>query len=110
MNYAMDVIAFWLELPFVNHPVEFRCSDQRSRVGMMKSELLGRLFRGEEVRRVPCPRHRGMMWCSWPGSEQTRSGSGKCCQGTGWLPNEKPTDGSEDKGACEPIPEVSQDS
>jgi hypothetical protein len=70
----MSVMAFWLDLPFN--------IDQRS-VGMSKSELLGRLLRGEEVRRHPCPKHRGRMWCAF-GFDEDYS----CCDGTGWLKNE----------------------
>jgi hypothetical protein len=81
----MQVVAFWLD---------FQQGVERSRrgsgpgltsLGMRKSALLGRLMRGEEVRRRPCPRHRGEMWCSWGLDEAAKP----CpCQGTGWLPND----------------------
>ena len=69
----MSVMAFWLDLDFK--------IDART-VGMRKSELLGRLIRGGEVRKTPCPKHKGHMWCSF-GLEEDYS----CCDGTGWLPN-----------------------
>lgn len=55
-----------------------------SMVGMVKSELLGRLVRGEEIRTRPCQKHKGKMWCSWGGHADM-----ECCDGTGWLRNEK---------------------
>ena len=73
-NYAMSVVAFWIELPF---------NIDRRAVGMSKSELLGRLMRGEEVRRRPCPKHKGKMWCGWGITADMA-----CCDGTGWLKNE----------------------
>ena len=39
--------------------------DDKTRIDLMKSALLGRLVRGEELRRRPCPKHKGRMWCSW---------------------------------------------
>jgi len=77
----MNAVAFWLSLA-ANEG--FRLD--RSLIGMYKSELLGRLMRGEEVRRVPCPRHKGRMWCGWGGREQIY-GPECACGGTGWLPN-----------------------
>lgn len=50
---------------------------------MVKSELLGRLMRGETIRRRPCPVHKGRMWCAYNlGADM------ECCDGTGWLQNE----------------------
>ena len=51
-------------------------------VNMMKSRLLGRLLRGEEVRRRPCPVHKGRMTYFLTHDDY------ECCQGTGWLLNE----------------------
>jgi hypothetical protein len=77
----MSVVAFWLSLPF---------QIDKTYVGMVKSELLGRLMRGEEVRRIPCPKHKGEMWCRW-GIMADMS----CCDGTGWLKNMEGTDNEE---------------
>ena len=91
----MNTVAFWLDF---QQGLLRRSSGERfstlmysascpglSELGMRKSALLGRLMRGEEVRRRPCPRHKGRMWCSWGLDEASRP----CpCQGTGWLPNE----------------------
>lgn len=52
-----------------------------------KSNLLSRLlYLGEELRAVPCPKHKG-MWSGW-----AESGSCECQSGvnvTGWLPNKE---------------------
>jgi hypothetical protein len=86
----MRTVAFWLdfragvEKPGLGdeHRIVFYGPRE---VDMRKSELLGRLVRGEEVRRRPCPRHLGRMWCSWGLDEARR----RCpCDGTGWLPND----------------------
>jgi hypothetical protein len=78
-NHAMSIMSFWLEFePDEGMKINI------SNVGMRKSEFLGRLARGEEVRRRPCPKHKGKMWCAW-GMHDDYS----CCQGTGWLPNEE---------------------
>jgi hypothetical protein len=81
----MEMVAFWLE--FQQDLVRNKVGSPPglSRVGMAKSALLGRLMRGEEVRRRPCPRHRGQMWCFWGLDEAARPCA---CGGTGWLPNE----------------------
>ena len=87
----MEIVAFWLE--FQQHLAKDRSKDSfasgpgLSRVGMYKSALLGRLMRGEEIRRRPCPRHKGQMWCFWGLDEASRPCA---CGGTGWLPNEAP--------------------
>jgi hypothetical protein len=81
----MNVLAFWLD--FQQHVLrekEGACPGL-SGLGMAKSALLGRLMRGEEVRRRPCPRHKGQMWCAWGLEEAARPCA---CQGTGWLPND----------------------
>lgn len=87
-NYAMRTVAFWLDF---QGGVQKRPGLGSGRmygpreVDMRKSALLGRLVRGEEVRRRPCPRHQGRMWCSWGLDEAMRP----CpCDGTGWLPND----------------------
>lgn len=77
----MNIIGFWLDL---GHLYKLRIDT--SAIGMFKSELLGRLMRGEEVRRRPCPRHQGIMWCGWNSDEQLSSDR-NCCDGTGWLKN-----------------------
>lgn len=56
-----------------------------TRVNIEKSALLGRLMRGEEIRRKPCPKHQGTMWCAWG---LAAAGEYACCDGTGWLKNE----------------------
>lgn len=89
----MNVVAFWLRLS-----QDYKFKLDITPIGMFKSELLGRLMRGEEVRRRPCPRHKGVMWCSWGGIEQfhandnERWGTIECpgCDNTGWLKNEHP--------------------
>jgi hypothetical protein len=90
----MRTVAFWLDFRSgVNGARWGEGASERGmvvvygprEVDMRKSALLGRLMRGEEVRRRPCPRHRGRMWCSWGMDEATRP----CpCDGTGWLPND----------------------
>jgi uncharacterized protein (TIGR02996 family) len=86
-NYAVGVVAFWLDFQQEVLRTRVGHSPGLHRIGMRKSALLGRLMRGEEVRRRPCPRHKGVMWCYW-GREEA---SGPCeCGGTGWLPNDAP--------------------
>lgn len=91
-NYAMNVMAFWIEFNRTGHPR----TDQLSKVGMMKSALLGRLMRGEELRQRPCPIHKGHLCqmdfgpLGFTGKEQLGSGMREwilCCDGTGFLPN-----------------------
>jgi hypothetical protein len=84
----MSVAAFWMSFGDDMESGKEKAID-RSLVGMMKSELLGRLMRGEGIRRKPCPRHRGKMWCSWGTEEQMKQESWSCCEGTGWLRNEE---------------------
>jgi hypothetical protein len=92
-NHAMQVVSFWLEFQQRISRTAPMSSPGLSRIGMAKSALLGRLMRGEEVRRRPCPRHKGTMWCSWGLEEAMKPCA---CQGTGWLPNEgTPEAGSE---------------
>jgi hypothetical protein len=83
----MQVVAFWLDFQqgVSASPARRHTGPGYSAVGMRKSALLGRLVRGEEVRRRPCPRHRSRMWCAWGLDEAVRP----CpCDGTGWLPND----------------------
>jgi hypothetical protein len=83
-NRAMQVMALWLEFQ-QSLPADGSCSPPGlSRIGMWKSNLLGRLVRGEEIRRRPCPEHNGRLVCApWD-----RVGLTCGCGGTGWLPNE----------------------
>ena len=81
------MVAFWLEFQRGVEASESGCGPGLSRIGMAKSALLGRLMRGEEVRRRPCPRHRGQMWCAWGLEEASQPCA---CGGTGWLPNDPP--------------------
>jgi hypothetical protein len=80
----METVAFFLEFRQRRLHVYRTGPFRVSRIDLMKSALLGRLMRGEEVRRRPCPQHRGRMWCSW-GFDAYNA---PCCDGTGWLPNE----------------------
>jgi hypothetical protein len=81
----MEAMAFWLDFQQALLGRHEGAGPGLTRIGMAKSALLGRLMRGEEVRRRPCPRHKGQMWCSWGLDEAARPCA---CQGTGWLPNE----------------------
>ena len=77
-------MAFWLDFRAGADPAARLARSSVRAVDMYKSALLGRLVRGEEVRRRPCPRHKGAMWCAWGLDEASRP----CpCGGTGWLPN-----------------------
>jgi hypothetical protein len=80
-------MAFWLDFQRRLEIYQSGYGPGLSRIGMAKSALLGRLMRGEEVRRRPCPRHRGRMWCAWGLEEAAKP----CpCGDTGWLPNDGP--------------------
>jgi hypothetical protein len=81
----MEVLVFFLE--FQHHQQRQRGVRRfrMNRIDMAKSALLGRLMRGEELRRRPCPKHKGVMWCSWGIDEAMKPCA---CEGTGWLPNE----------------------
>lgn len=84
----MRTMAFWLDFRAgISKPQELGEGEFYGprEVDMRKSALLGRLVRGEELRRRPCTRHLGRMWCSWGLDEAARP----CpCEGTGWLPND----------------------
>jgi hypothetical protein len=89
------MVTFWLEFQrtFPESPADVPMADKledfanrASPVGMLKSVLLGRLMRGEEIRRKPCPNHKGVMWCAW--GLPRKPGEFACCDGTGWLRNE----------------------
>jgi hypothetical protein len=84
-NHAMSVVSFWLDFQQQVRRERKWSSPGISSLGMYKSALLGRLMRGEEVRRRPCPRHKGQMWCAWGLEEASKPCA---CDGTGWLPNE----------------------
>lgn len=77
----MENVANWLEA--VNAARGFG-EGHPNRIDMRKSELLGRLSQGQAVRTRKCPTHKGTMWCSNGGV-----GDWTCCDGTGWLRNEK---------------------
>lgn len=82
----MSTVGFWLDFRrHADRNFPLYASRALSSIDMAKSALLGRLMRGEEVRRRPCPRHKGEMWCSWGLDEAMKPCA---CQGTGWLPNE----------------------
>jgi hypothetical protein len=83
-NHAMRVLALWLEFQ-QSLPNDGSCAPPGlNRVGMRKSNLLGRLVRREEIRRRPCPVHKGrLISAPWD-----RDGLTCGCDGTGWLPNE----------------------
>jgi hypothetical protein len=89
----MEIVGFWLDFQRSfpdTTPLKERLGPllaRLSRLGMEKSALLGRLMRGEEIRRRPCPKHKGMMWCSWGPIEPTNPHQYECCDGTGWLRN-----------------------
>jgi len=75
-NYAMSVIAFWLDFHKSMPQGSFIAG--LTGIGMHKSNLLGRLMKGQEVRRRPCPIHEGKQHVL-----------ADCeCNGTGWLSNE----------------------
>ena len=64
-NYAMQTVALWLDFQVSCLPVdvvsESRGGPALSSAGMLKSNLLGRVMRGEEIRRLPCPTHAGRL-------------------------------------------------
>jgi len=77
----MRVMALWLDFQSAL-PLDRRVlAPGFSTTGMRKSNLLGRLMRGEEIRRRPCPEHRGAMVDVPP------DGLPCGCGGIGWLPN-----------------------
>jgi hypothetical protein len=88
-NYAMQTMALWLDFQTSRvAPGESRHlghAFQLSSIGMLKSNLLGRLMHGDEIRRISCPTHLGAL--------QFRSSSFgtdvSCCDGTGWLRNDR---------------------
>ena len=87
-NHAMRTMALWLDVQVSALPPEVVSELRRgpglTSIGMYKSHLLGRLMRGEEVRRRPCPTHRGRLTNLVLSSE---AAAYACCGGTGWLPN-----------------------
>jgi hypothetical protein len=86
-NHAMRVMALWLEFQ-ENLPADGSCCPPGlSSTGMRKSNLLGRLMRGEEIRRRPCPTHQGRL----DGLiDLTNPEAQACCDRTGWLKNDEP--------------------
>jgi hypothetical protein len=89
-NHAMRTVALWLDFQVsCLHPdvvSELRRGPGLSSIGMYKSNLLGRLMRGEEVRRRPCATHQGRLSNLILESE---AAAYACCDGTGWLPNRR---------------------
>jgi len=79
----MQVMSLWLDFQH-SLPADGSCSPPGlTSIGMRKSNLLGRLMRGEEIRRRPCPEHKGQLVIApWD-----REGLECGCEGTGWLPN-----------------------
>ena len=55
-------------------------------VGSPMALLLENALLYEQLRRRPCPKHKGRMWCSWGLVEAVKPCA---CGGTGWLPNEE---------------------
>jgi hypothetical protein len=83
-NHAMQVMAFWLDFQQSLGREAAITGPGLTSTGMRKSNLLGRLIRGEEVRRRPCPVHQGkLVSAPW---DRARAKCG--CDGTGWLPND----------------------
>lgn len=79
-NYAIEIMGLWIEF---QRPLDEQ--GHFSLAGNMpKSNLLGRLVEGEEIRRRPCPGHQGHRGHGY----QFDSPKYDCCQKTGWLPNE----------------------
>src|SRR5262245_48595965 len=79
----MQVMALWLEFQQSLPADGLCCPPGLHGTGMRKSNLLGRLMRGEEIRRRPCPVHKGQLVSApWE-----RGGLTCGCEGTGWLPN-----------------------
>jgi hypothetical protein len=77
-NYGMNVLSFWMEFQLLIGE-RSNIPEHRVSIGMSKSRLLRRLLMGEQLRKKPCPIHKGRM-----------STFGDCdlCQGTGWRPND----------------------
>jgi hypothetical protein len=99
-NYAMQTMALWLDFQVSRVPPgdtsSLNLAFQLSSIGMLKSNLLGRLMKGDEIRRVPCPVHQGRL-------QLAASAYGKdvsCCDGFGWLRNEGERSGAE-RGALQ---------
>ena len=81
-NHAVQTLALWLDFQVSCLAPEvvprLRVGPGVSSVGMLKSNLLGRLMRGEDIRRRPCPVHQGRL---------SPLSAPACCDGTGWLRN-----------------------
>lgn len=76
-NYAVEIAGFWFEFHLNNGIFG-------SGFTMRKSNLLGRLVRGEGIRQRPCPRHQGRRGHGYGVLDKRY----ECCHKTGWLPNE----------------------
>jgi hypothetical protein len=86
-NHAMRTVALWLDFQVSALPPEVAAELRRgpgvSSIGMLRSNLLGRLMAGEEIRRRPCPTHGGRLQTGTASSGEERG----CCDDTGWLRN-----------------------
>lgn len=82
----MEVMALWLDFQQRQALDGHRSLPGATSIGMSKSNLLGRLVRGEGIRRRPCPTHGGRMA---PGYPLCDPGEIACCDGTGWLKDEE---------------------
>jgi hypothetical protein len=86
-NHAMQTVALWLDFQVSALPREVASQLRRgpgvSSIGMLKSNLLGRLMQGAEIRRRPCPTHQGrlQMGAAAIGAKLD------CCDATGWQRN-----------------------
>lgn len=88
-NHAMRTMVLWLDFQ-QSLPAGECCPPGLRSTGMRKSNLLGRLMRGEQIRRRPCPEHKGhLIAAPWE-----REGLTCGCDGTGWLPNSPGESGS----------------
>ena len=87
-NYAMQTMALWLDFHVSrvppNESSSLNFTYQLSSIGMVKSNLLGRLMHDDEIRRRPCPTHLGRLHFAPSAVGQDFS----CCDGTGWLRND----------------------
>ena len=94
-NHAMQTMALWIDFNVSRVPTtessELNFGFQLSSIGMLKSNLLGRLMHGDEIRRRPCPTHAGRLQYQSSAWGMDLS----CCDGIGWLRNEGQRAGDE---------------
>lgn len=85
-NHAMQTMALWLDFQVSRVPEQgpssLNFAYQLSSIGMFKSNLLGRLMHGDEIRRRPCPTHQGRLQGPSAMHEDL-----SCCDGFGWVRN-----------------------